>query len=395
MWFYFGLVTVSVSLIIYLYQKLAIKSALQLRKTSLKNWTFDKTQFRYLLTNATDKNRGLFVVEIPCSTTLQFSARQELRTDKWAKRLGVSYEFETGSQPFDEQTYLASITQEDAEIIGTNKEIIAEIRNLIFKNQDINIVAKRTLLICDGKHLYLEMQYKKDSGKREIKTLAAYYLPKLNALADQLRGYKREVQHFWKVPSQRNTAIFLAISWALATWGGLEAIRFFIVDKNALFSPLSLMPEASILTILWSLALLLLAFRLIKKSARRHLILIDILIFGGLGLLFTLYGLLYDLNTMNDSSTPTIANYQVTDKYSVKHRGRKGRTYYTYHLNLKNVLEPLESPLKIDSDFFNHINANDIVTFTIRDGYLHKPWLESMEKCFNCSLETDEQKNDF
>ena len=346
MWFYLGLITVTVSLTIYLYQKLSIQSALQLRKTSLQNWTFDKTQFRYLLTNATDKNRGLFVIEIPCLTTLQFSARQELHKDKWAKRFGVSYEFETGSQTFDEQTYLASITQEDAEIIGTNKELITEIRNLIFKNYDVNIVVKRTLIICDGKHLYLEMQYQKGSGEREIKSLAAYYLPKLNTLANQLKNYKRETQHFWKVPAQRNTAIFLAISLALATWGGLEAARFFILDKNTLFHPISLMPEASIISTLGLLSLILLAFRYIKKSARRHLILIDILIFGGLGLLFSVYGLLYDFNTMSDYSEPTIASYLITEKYSVKHRGRKGRTYYTYHIKLNNALQPIESPMK-------------------------------------------------
>ncbi|HOY70709.1 MAG TPA: hypothetical protein PL131_08385 [Methylotenera sp.] len=395
MWFYFGLITVSVSLIVYLYQKLSIKSALQMRKTALQNWTFDKTQLRYLLTNATDKNRGLFVIEIPCLTTLQFSARQELQKDKWAKRLGVSYEFETGSQPFDEQTYLASITQEDAEIIGTNKEIIAEIRDLIFKNQDINIVAKRTMLICDGEHLYLELHFKKDSAKKDINVLAAYYLPKLNALANHLECYKRESQHFWKVPAQRNTAIFLAISWALATWGGLEAIRFFIVDKNALFSPLSLMPEASILAIFLLLALLFFAFRLIKKSARRHLVLIDILIFGGLGLLFSVYGMLYDLNLMKDYSKASIVNYQVASKYSESHRGRKGRTYYTYHFKLNNAVEPVESTIKVGHDFYNEIAEGDFITFTIRDGYLNKVWLEKLEKCNKCDLKSESEQNSF
>lgn len=394
MWLYLGLITVTVSLIIYLFQKLSIQSALQLRKTSLQNWIFDKTQCRYLLTNATDKNRGLFVIEIPCLSTLQFSARQELNKDKWAKRLGVSYEFETGSQSFDEQTYLASITQEDAEIIGTNKEIIAEIRKIIFNSKDFDfeIVAKRTLVICDGKHLYLEVHFRRDSGKKEIEDVAAYYLPKLNALANQLKNYKRETQHFWKVPTQRNSAIILAISLALATWGGLEAARFFILDKNALFHPISLMPEASIISALCLLFLILLAFRCIKKSARRHLIFIDIVIFGGLGLLFTVYGLLYDFNAMSDYSEPTIANFQVSEKYSIKHRGRKGRTYYTYHIRLNNALEPIESPMKIDHGFYNTINENDWVSFTIRDGRLHKPWLENMYKCIFCK---NSQGNDF
>ena len=233
MWLYLGLVTVTGSLILYLYQKLAIKSALQLRNTPKHSLNVNNTQIRYLLINSTSKSRGLFVIEIPCLSTLQFSARQELRQDKWAKRLGVSYEFETGAQAFDEQTYIASVTQEDAEIIGTNEDIIAAIRHLIFNNQYANIITKRTLIICDGKHLHVEMHFQKGSIEQNINTLASNFLPKLNALAKPLNTYKREVKHFWKVPAQRNTAIFLAISSALATWGTLEAARFFFLDKNA------------------------------------------------------------------------------------------------------------------------------------------------------------------
>ena len=384
MWLYLGLVTVTGSLILYLYQKLAIKSALQLRNTPKHSLNVNNMQIRYLLINSTSKSRGLFVIEIPCLSTLQFSARQELRQDKWAKRLGVSYEFETGAQAFDEQTYIASVTQEDAEIIGTNEDIIAAIRHLIFNNQYANIITKRTLIICDGKHLHVEMHFQKGSIEQNINTLASNFLPKLNALAKPLNTYKREVKHFWKVPAQRNTAIFLAISSALATWGALEAARFFFLDKNALFSPISLMPEAGVIASLALLSFIFLAFRLIKKSARRHLILIDMLIFGGLGLLFTVYGLLYDFNTMNDNSEPSVVSYEIISKYSVVHRGRKGRTYYTYHVDLKDAQYPIESSTKIDVNFYNSINQKDWISFTVRDGRLHKPWLENMYQCVFC-----------
>ncbi len=393
MWFYLGLVTVSVSLIIYLYQKLSIQSALQQRKSSLQYWTYNKKPFKYDLTNASSKNTGLFVLEIPCVSALQFSARQERQKDKWAKRLGISYEFETGSQQFDQQTYLASITQEDAEIIGKDSAMMSEIRGLIFSKQDVDVITRRNLIICDGKHLYLEIHLLKDSPIQQVNALAARFLPRLRTLANLLQSQKRETAHFWKVPAQRNTAIFLAMSLALATWGGLEAARFFILDKNALFSPISLMPEASIISALALLTFILLAFRFIKKSARRHLVLIDIVIFGGLGLLFTVYGLLYDFNSMSDSSEPTIASYQVVDKYSVKHRGRKGRTYYTYHINLKDAEYPIDSPMKIDHDFYDTICKTDWVSFTIRDGRLHKPWLENMYRCLFCK--DPHQENDF
>lgn len=96
---------------------------------------------------------------------------------------------------------------------------------------------------------------------------------------------------------------------------------------------------------------------------------------------------------MSDYSEPTIANFQVAEKYSVKHRRRKGGTYHTYHIKLNNALEPIESPMKISHGFYNTINENDWVSFTIREGRLDKPWLENMYKCIFCTNQLE--RNDF
>lgn len=393
MWFYLGLVTASVSFIAYLHQKLSIQSALLQRKTALIPSAYNKIPFRYSLDYSSNKKSGLFVLEIPCATSLQFSARKELSKDRWAKVLGVSYEFETGSEEFDKLTYIASITAEDAEIIGQDEAIITGIRDLIFEKPNSYVMTERSSIICDGKNLYLELHLYKDSTEQTINTFAARYLPKLRKLSTLLANKKSESPHFWKVPAQRNTAIFLAISLSLATWGGLEAARFFFLGENDLFSPLSIMLEAIFISALGLLLLTLLAFKCIKKSARRHLVIIDILIFGGLGLLFTIYGLLYDFNTMFDDSKPVIVNYEVISKYSERHRGRKGRTYYTYHVRLKDTSYPIAPIMKIDFNFYLSVADSDWITFTIRDGYLHKPWLENIQKCNSCSYINNE--NDY
>lgn len=393
MWFYLGLVTVSVSLFAYLHQKLSIKSALQLRKTPYLSSAYNKIPFRYILDNSSIKNSGLLVIEIPCLTSLQFSARKEESKDKWAKILGIAYEFETGSQEFDQQTYLASITEEDAAIIGQDDAIMAGIRDLIFEKPNSYVITERNAIICDGKSLYLEIHLHKESTNQKISTFAALYLPRLRKLSILLGSKKNKSSHFWKVPAQRNTAIFLAISLALATWGGLEAARFFFIGENALLTPFSLIPETIIISIIGLLSLILLALRFIKKSARRHLVIIDMIIFGGLGLVFTIYGLLYDFNTILDESEPRIVNYEVINKYSERHHRRKGMSYYTYHIRLKENAFPIDPSMKIDFNFYQSISNGDWVSFKLRDGHLQKPWLENIQKCNSCSY--NNIRNDF
>lgn len=133
MWFYFGFFTTIVALIIRLYQKIQIKSALQLRKKNLipvfaKNYKFE-------FSPATDKQPAMGYLEIPCITTLQFSARFETGYDKWAKLIGLSYEYQTGKPTFDDAIYLASITETDAELIGKDAKIRGLILNLLSDKQ--------------------------------------------------------------------------------------------------------------------------------------------------------------------------------------------------------------------------------------------------------------------
>lgn len=298
--------------------------------TSQKNLTPVKQgNYKFDWIAESDKNLATGHLEVPCKTTFQFSARYESITDKWAKSLGVSHEFQTGKRTFDDNVYLASITETDAKLIGGGEKITLLILSLLRDISDEikigDIPQYGNELICDGENLYIKVTYytKDTNSKSSFVDKKLQYLKKL---AEELSTFKSTELHFWKVPSQLNTAVILAISSSLAILGGLEAIRFFIADNNLLFNSFSLMPYSIVIALLGLGVLVWATFKLIKKSSRRHLVLFEVCISGFFGLAFSVYGWLYDANMTLDTSSPKVMHYQVLEKYTQRHRLRKGLT---------------------------------------------------------------------
>lgn len=375
MWFYLGIFTTAIALIIRFHQKFSIQSALQNRP---KDLIPASGQYKFNWIPATDKVPATGYIEIACETSLQFSARVEKEFDRFAKYVGLAYECQTGYETLDEKVYLSSITQEDADAIGQNTELSSLILECILGQSNPAENTSGNELICDGKQLYLKTIYQKNvavaqthfiENKRKL----------LQALAKQLQGLPAQSPHFWKVPTQRNTAIVLALSSAIAVVGGLEFVRFIILSDNDLFAPWALAPSAFLIGLFGGLLLILFVLIGIKPSARRHLILAEVCLFGFSGLTFASYGWLYDINQRWDTSPTEVRVAQVTDKYSVYHRRRRS-SYHTYHLRIQPSAPPLEDSIKISNGLYNRVEIGQNIEISIKNGYLNHPWLENIER---------------
>lgn len=342
MWFYLGIAVFFISLNVYLRQQLKFKSLLEKRVKTELSGQFENSYYQYNQQDFQDIDLSRLSIETPCETTLQFYVKRENNIDKLAKMLGISQEFHTDNPQFDKQFYLTSITQDDAQTLGKDVALMQLIRAVLFNSvsgYEHFKKSNKNKIICDGKKLYVELYFKKSSKITSAKPEFNDILQNILLLRTSLKAHKVAEKHFWKIPAQRNTAIFTAFSLALATWGGLEVIRFITFD-NVLFSPFSLVPITLILTSLTLLLIALLILRLVKKSARRHMILVNVLLISSFGLAFVIYGLLYDINIDLDKSPEEIKNYEVLETYKQHHRKRRGGSHYTYHLQLKNAEPP-------------------------------------------------------
>ncbi|OQW70469.1 MAG: hypothetical protein BVN34_00300 [Proteobacteria bacterium ST_bin12] len=386
MWFYLGIAVFFVSINVYLRQQLKFKSLLEKRvKTEFSGW-LEKSYYQYNQQDFQKIDLSRLSIEISCETTLQFYIKRENNIDKLAKMLGISEEFHTNNPQFDKQFYLTSITQEDTQTIGKDAEIMQLIRAVLFNSvsgYEHFKKSNKNKIICDGKKLYVELYFKKSSKITPSSSKFNHVIHNIFLLRTSLKAHKISERHFWKIPAQRNTAIFSALSLALVTWGGFEIIRFITFD-NVLFSPFSLVPNTLILTTLTLLLIALLILRLIKKSARRHMILVNVLLISSFGLAFVIYGLLYDINVDLDKRPEEVRSYEVLETYKKHHRSRRS-SYYTYHLKLKNAEPPVDNRVKISSGLYSQIAAGDSVKLIIRNGYLSEPWLQSIHRCIECN----------
>lgn len=375
MWFYLGIFTTAIALIIRFHQKLSIQSALQNRPKDLIPVS---GQYKFNWVPATDKAPATGYLEIPCKTALQFAARAEKGFDRFAKHIGLAYECQTGHETLDEKVYLSSITQEDADAIGQISELCSVIFECIFgEGKSLENILENEL-ICDGNTLYLKTSYQKHTAVTQMH-FVENKRKLLEALASQLKSLPQQSPHFWKVPTQRNTAIVLALSSAIAVVGGLEFFRFFIFRDNTLFAPWSLAPSALLIAFFGVLLLITFVLIGIKPSARRHLILAEVCIFGFSGLTFASYGWLYDINQRWDASPTEVRVVQITDKYSVYHRTRRS-SYHTYHLRIQPSAPPLENSIKISNGLYNKVEIGQSIELSIKNGYLNHPWLENIER---------------
>lgn len=386
MWFCLGIAVFFVSINVYLRQQLKFKSLLEKRVKTEFSGRFEKSDYHYYQQDSKDIDLSRLSIEIPCETTLQFYIKRENNIDKLAKMLGISQEFHTNNPQFDAQFYLTSITEDDAQTLGKDTALMQLIRAVLFNSVNGYEHFKKSnknKIICDGKKLYVELYFKKSSKITPSSSKFNHVIHNIFLLRTSLKAHKIAEKHFWKIPAQRNTAIFTALSLSLATWGGIEVIRFITFD-NVLFSPYSLVPNTLILTAVALLLIALLILWLVKKSARRHMILINVLLISSFGLAFVFYSLLYDINIDLDKSPEEVRSYEVLETYKQHHRRRRG-SYYSYHLQLKNAEPPVDDRIKISSRLYSKIKAGESVKLIIRNGYLNEPWLQSIHRCTECN----------
>ena len=89
-----------------------------------------------------------------------------------------------------------------------------------------------------------------------------------------------------------------------------------------------------------------------------------------------------ELNKNLDRAAPVEVVADITRIYEQEHRGRRGRRYYTYHIDIDLLSEsPFEIPLHIEISHKNYRALSEAkkVRLSIGRGYLDYPWYRALE----------------
>ncbi|MGD8569853.1 MAG: hypothetical protein PVJ39_17335, partial [Gammaproteobacteria bacterium] len=180
----------------------------------------------------------------------------------------------------------------------------------------------------------------------------------------------------WRDPFVIKSAIILAISSGLAINGLIHLVRLtwiklpFTVDSSQLLMDSVYWGAGIVITLLLS------ALVMLGRSARTHLVMIELILIGSFGAISTTAAELRDINIELDESRGHSYEVKALDKKIT--RSRRSSSYYLY-VNDWNK-EHARKKVKVPSDIYYSIEIGDLLLVKQKNGFLNYRWVESLSK---------------
>ena len=367
MWFLFGFITlISFSVFFGLQRYHADWKG---EKRSIKG-----TAYQY----KAEKHKGSTnKVLIGCDTIEEvcFTIKNEKWWDRLFKSIGVSVEHQVGVDEFDKQFYLITDNESLCSLFSSSSELqqkIEEIKELCNKHQ-LNFKK----LFCRHSRIWLEL-VPKDRGKDPNATrIALDLVPALTAVSDILKNNQSFFFDQKHDPFIIKAIVILAISTGLAINGAVHLYRIliidvpFIVENGPLFS--SSLP--------WGLGIIgvLIFFTLffLGRTARTHLVLIELMLIGSFGAISTSYMVMRDANIDLDTGAPEYYLVKVHDK--IISRSRRSTSHYIKVYDwLSNNKERVE--LSVSSEIYYRFKRGQLARIIQMPGYMEHAWVSDIVK---------------
>jgi len=319
----------------------------------------------------TNKGRlTLLRVGMATPSALDFELKRESWIDGLAKSIGISVEPQVGSPSFDEQVYVISDDARLTAMLRSDPALLMRVQRLVGSSAR-GFEFKR--LVCRRGQLWVNLR-PSGSGPDEFGEIqwALGELQELSGALPALPPYKPrglDVRF-------RRTVVVLGIAGALALNAVVQFFRLvlthfpFTVDDAQLWS-LALPLAAAIVCALVFATLLLLG-----RSARVHLVLGEVLLFGGFGAVGTAFVELRDFNMEADRGPVAELPSMVEGKHFS--RGRRSTTYYLYLTDWNGGGKTRH--VTVSHSDYNLYLTGDAVTVRQWPGALGIRWVERIEK---------------
>jgi hypothetical protein len=203
---------------------------------------------------------------------------------------------------------------------------------------------------------------------------AALILPHLKVIADALRMKVESASP----PESRDRYLFravllLSISSALAINGLIFLFRALVIDDRFTMDVWELWLQACLLGAAVVGLLLLANVCLLGRSARAHLVLLELLLAGSFGAVTTAAAELRDANIEWDRAVPVLLEPVIVDK-SIS-RSRKGGTSYYLHVPDWHVQEGTRR-IKVSNGFFNRAQVGQALLVEQYPGRFRFRWAQ-------------------
>ena len=307
---------------------------------------------------------------VVCPKEFHFRIKRETNWDRGAKAVGLSVEQCFNDPDFDETFY----------VISDNPALIKELSEVpAFRADIMALFSDRNLqkLACEGQHLIAQYRVKTEGmPPKQYQDVAAMQeiATALHGIADTLKSLRNSGStkdpHVWK-------AVFLvSLASGVLILGIAEIFRFAKLQRyDPLLSSWPLLRDSAIASFILLAAWLALTAKWLRGSSHAHIVMGEVLVSGGVGLLMCSYLLARDLNCEWDNSSAKIHPVEVIAKYHHSHR----KSPDTYSLSIQPFTgDTLPNLIDVTYRDYAKINEHSLIELHIKPGLIGYPWVEKI-----------------
>lgn len=367
MWFLLGLVSLSVCI------------AFQIRHRWNRPWDGARGAIRGTpcLSRYVRVKGGTQRLQVGFEVPLCF--RFELKRETWADRffkwVGLSVEKQFGQAGFDRLVYVAS---NDEHLINR----VADSAELRQAAQQLFLVDTRGCRIrrvhCAHGHLWVDIGrgtlFNRKDDETRLERCAVRLLPHLQRIAQELKASRPQIVG----APERDRFLFravvlLSLSSGLAINGLIFLFRALVIDNRFTMDVWALWIFACYTGATIVGVLLLANLWLLGKSARAHLVLLELLLVGSFGAVTSSAAELRDANMEWDRGAVQLLAPAITHK-SIS-RSRRGGTSYYLHVPDWYGNQGTRT-IKVSGGLYDRAQVGQVLLIEQRPGYLGIRWAE-------------------
>lgn len=324
---------------------------------------WNKTPYLSALTAQKQRVNWRLGLAAPGRPEFQLKAQGDL--DDFFHRLGVSDEVQTADSRFDRLFYVASdhpVLRERLQQSSALRQALCKLRESVEKLGWTFVQIR-----LGGGRLWVEARGSSTLAQPQLALTLPHLLDALAQLPPLPAGRQRDPYLF-------RAGLILALSTALAIGGGLSLYGLLDRDAPRAFDLAPSRYTSGWLGPLLAIGLALVAVRWLKRSARTHFVLVELLTVGMFGCwALTLTGLRH-WNMASDRSPAVQVETKVVASYTTKSWGKRRRTIYWLTFEGIPARGIPTFDVEVSDDEFRRGQA--CYAFSLRQGALGWAWFE-------------------
>lgn len=363
MWFLFGFLTISICICAEFWRR------------HLSRWSPENISSGLQYKHYRHKSKTTWLyLGIACHKHASFSLKRQSWLDNFFKRMGVSNEFETGDSSFDDLVYLVSDNKTLHHALANSSAF----RSAVKKIMDFGIASQLEAreICCRNGRLWVEFKTGSSYKEEKISDVAKALIKEFETLVNSVQEVAAVSGSRWSDPFVIKAALLLAISSGLAINGGIQFFRIQFGKLPFTLDYSLIVEDAFVYSLVFILVFMVVALYWLGRSARTHIVLIELMTIGALGIFLSIATEMRDINIEMDAASPQVFETLVERKYTTKGR----RSARKYHVVVKDWrCDCGNYRIRVPKFIYNGVSEQGRVQLLQHSGYLGYPWISQVK----------------